>query len=757
MSHDMEDLPALSPIPPIKPREHRLPSVHSLSGNWEPCGKVVQPLKDLRGDMDPFPSIDEVEFTDIFELSLLQDVQDCLSEALTITTQIVTPGGKPITSVSNASDMCKILWSKRQATPEYNPEEDFGAWLFKQCALSGLLVASTTVRLSKRVIARWNIGHVRSPGMGMPASVRDFVVSQGLQGDEMAEMWSQIPQMTSAQFSDKVSFVRLFALQMSNLAYKSFRANQYAVELKQKNRLLKERAVFLEALFQERGEDLIAANRQLKDSLQTRRLFLSRVSHDMRSPLLGVVGTAQLLKEDSRTNFMSDEERASSLSIMGSSCEMLLGFVDNLLDFTKLELEEETRTGFILDEKAVDLGSFARSVVSLFHGMVTQKQLHVQVRVSDRVPKAVVVDPLRVAQLISNFAGNSIKFTPVGGSIEVAIDRLEPDTLPADLPDTSYAVVAYKSHARQQTMTCVLGLSDSCYLHSRTTMFEREEIIKQLPRPEPGKVLISVVFTDTGLGVERSQLYTIFSAFSQEKVSTLRKFGGSGLGLSMCRSVCVDMYGGIIIAANRPTGGALFAAFLPLQVTEEATFDPFKSMSAVHPVFKRRGVTYHSTRPHTQGKPPRPPKAERTARPASVDPNEIRILVVDDLEVNRIIVGRLLKLALGKTGRPFNISYASDGTECLALTETNTYDVVLLDLQMPDMSGNEVVQRIRERENAVLGASRHQVVLALSGSDAHVMAALVSDGGFDGFLTKPFKQTELTAILSRYCALRDQP
>ncbi|KAG9394455.1 Histidine kinase-, DNA gyrase B-, and HSP90-like ATPase [Carpediemonas membranifera] len=700
--------------------------------------KVVHPLQ--RINPNSMKTIDTVSFEDIFELSLFQEVVDALSAASRITSQMLTPSGdEGITDrPSNLPVLFKRIWDRIQFTAEA-AEQTLGPWVVAMSQRAGLHGAEVTIHLSRRVLAVWVVCGVRLPDSPLPPFIRDLCLTHGIDGAAAEGLWAAMPVMTAEQFADKVGFVRLFATQMSTLASRSFASRVSVVSLREKNRFLSERTVFLESLIQQRGKDLIQANQQLSASLATRRLFLSRVSHDMRGPLLGVVGTAQLLEDDVQTQILSDVERRSSLKIMRSSVEILLSFVDSLLDFSTLVSADDSRPLVTLEEKPVDLRAFTPSVVSLFHAVMVQKELAVSINISNSVPSAIMIDPVRLAQLMTNFMGNGVKFSQPGGRIEVHVDRIDPGSLPPCMPEGAYAIIASPTLYSTQTLP-----SDE---EPMVTLHCLAELKGTLPATDDATALISIVVADTGPGINPAQLYDIFSAFAQQEIWTSRVYGGSGLGLSMCRSVCVDMYGGVIAATNRPDGGALFAAFLPMKLTDETPVDPFKEMPSSHPLFKHKARSRNPLlSPHLDPVPHEVPQDS----PDFMDPSQIRILVVDDLDVNRVIVGRLLKMALRRTGRPYSISYACGGYECLQLTEKNTYDIILLDLHMPDLDGTEVVRQIRARERDQPGDLGHQPVLALSASDPQVLAELCTEEGFDGFLQKPFKQAELDSILHKF-------
>ncbi|KAG9394977.1 Histidine kinase- DNA gyrase B- and HSP90-like ATPase [Carpediemonas membranifera] len=704
-----------------------------------PRKRLERPIKNLQA----IRSLESATFDEIFELSSIQYIQDSMADALGISAQIVASDGRRMTTWSRE---CRIYDFIIKQSPNRAPgasERYARAWCQRDL---GLLVSAIGLYMGRRKLADWVIGYVRRPGQPYPPDAKAFLLGRGLEGEEFDEMWRELGEVDEEQFAYDAKFLRQFSAQLTQLAFKSIQNQQISISLKEKNAMLRQKSRLLDSIVKERTRALLKVNKQLSLSLQTRRLFLSRISHDMRTPLLGVYGVAQLLVDDSQSGVMTPEERRSSLQIMRSSTEILMSFIDQLLDFSRLEASEEDRTLSLLEEKAIDVGAFATSLVGLFNGSAMQKRLAITTDVQPSTGKALLCDPLRVAQVVSNFLGNAVKFSGVGGAISITVSRLVVGQSPYRLlPDSRFAVIN-RSEASSPLMMRV----------PFQRLYSRVEALPLLPQATEETEVLCLTFADTGPGIAETRLYAIFSAFSQEDVSTPRVYGGSGLGLSMCRSICVDMYRGVITVCNQPPPlqGAVFSAFIPLKTSELTPFDPFKTMTAIHPIFKRRGVDYQQD---LQASITAVPKLE--SKEPGPDFKGIRILVVDDLDVNRIIVGRLLNVALRKAKQEGHISYASGGHECVKLAAAHHYDIIFLDLHMPnDLDGHEVVKTIRSKE-AIMGVApeEHQVILALTAMVSHDMIDLCAKEGFDGYLSKPFKQAELQSILEKHCGVSPPP
>lgn len=218
--------------------------------------------------------------------------------------------------------------------------------------------------------------------------------------------------------------------------------------------------------------------------------------------------------------------------------------------------------------------------------------------------------------------------------------------------------------------------------------------------------------SDSGIGMSAETLQKIFHPFTQADASTSRVHGGSGLGLAICRRLS-ELMGGSIRAESSLGQGSRFIVELPFgrylgtQDTEET---------------------------------------ETAAPPFRLEP--LRILLVEDQEVNRTFVQRLLE----RQGH--RIAAAADGLMALDLLEREQYDLMLLDIQMPGMGGEEVLLQLRrnERKNG-----RHLPVVALT---AHALAGdreKLLASGFDGYVSKPVQMDQLLAEMGRARAMKGQP
>ena len=221
-----------------------------------------------------------------------------------------------------------------------------------------------------------------------------------------------------------------------------------------------------------------------------------------------------------------------------------------------------------------------------------------------------------------------------------------------------------------------------------------------------GSIRLHVSVADTGIGIAPEKLTTIFTSFAQADNSVTRQYGGTGLGLTISREL-VTLMGGTLQVESVFGQGSVFSFDFPAGIPEEQAECSETRLSG---------------------------DEQQTLR-------TLEILLVEDNKVNQ----RLVFAILGKAGH--RVSVASDGLEALECLNERTFDVVLMDLQMPGLDGIETTQRIRAQE-AVSG--RHVPIIAITanalpGDKERCLAA-----GMDGYLTKPFNRAELFQVLARF-------
>jgi PAS domain S-box-containing protein len=227
--------------------------------------------------------------------------------------------------------------------------------------------------------------------------------------------------------------------------------------------------------------------------------------------------------------------------------------------------------------------------------------------------------------------------------------------------------------------------------------------------------MLRIEVQDTGIGIAPEQLSRLFTKFTQADSSTTRKYGGTGLGLAISKQL-VELMGGQIGANGRPGSGSTFWFTLP---------------------FAQRAGTTGTNKVSTLD-----PQQLQQARIDSIADSPLRVLVVEDHAVNRLLATRLLK----KFG--CEVAIAENGLIACELTAQESVDLVLMDCQMPEMDGFEATRTIRSRE---LETGRHLPIVALTANAMSEDRERCLDAGMDDYITKPCSASDFERTLRRWC------
>ena len=328
--------------------------------------------------------------------------------------------------------------------------------------------------------------------------------------------------------------------------------------------------------------------------------------------------------------------------------DALLLIINDILDLSKIEAGQ-----FTLEQTGFNLTTVLERLENLFRFTIAEKGLHFTVRREGDIPEGLVGDAHRLGQVLTNLCGNAVKFTE-RGQIEVVV-------LPLAVTDTQARL--------------------------------RFEV------------------RDTGIGITAATLANLFQAFTQADESITRRFGGTGLGLTISKRL-VELMQGDISAVSTPGQGSTFWIEVP---------------------FARAATGSFADPPARRGGSPNPPRGQRLAG--------LRVLVVDDIAMNRLLVEQALRQE-GATTRT-----AGDGQAALELLKAQPrgFDVVLMDIQMPVMDGITATRAIRA--DAILAGV--PVIAFTAGVLGEERAAALA-AGMNDFLAKPVDLDTMTGLLASY-------
>lgn len=402
--------------------------------------------------------------------------------------------------------------------------------------------------------------------------------------------------------------------------------------------------------------ELQSARRRAEDAVRTKSEFLANMSHEIRTPMNGVLGFAELLIEGD----IDEEHRRHAEMIVQSGRSMML-LLNDILDLSKIEAGQVS-----IDKAPVDPVATIEECLDLHRPTAEKKG--VEVNFSPHPDGSengggnpgqhpwLVTDGLRLRQIMLNLVGNAVKFTEAG-QIDI-----------------------------------------SCH---------------------PQEDRFTVEIRDTGIGISPTRLETIFAPFTQEEADTARRFGGTGLGLTICRQLA-GLLGGEIEATSEPGKGSTFRVSLP---ADYATDDPGPDPD-------------HSAKPSEPGE--------------SVElQTGARILLVEDHDVNRILARQMLERC-GQT-----VAIAHDGHEAIAMVfdammRERPFDLVLMDIQMPGCDGYSAARAIRAE-----GVSADALpIIALTANAYPDDIAAARKAGMQGHLPKPLVFADLARALQRWLPTR---
>ena len=359
--------------------------------------------------------------------------------------------------------------------------------------------------------------------------------------------------------------------------------------------------------------------------------FLASVSHEMRTPLHGIMGLTELLRSTELT-----PQQAERVTLIESSTERLVDMVGDVLDLARVE------AGMVeLETAPFDVHGLVAAVLAERRAAAESRGLWLESQVDAGVPRWVVGDRRRVSQVLGELLDNAVKFTE-SGSVQVQVSA---------------------------------GADGG------------------------GGPRLTLAVTDTGIGMSPQEQTRALAPFGQADASAARRNEGCGLGLPLSVRL-VELMGGRLEMRSAPAAGTRVAMVLPLV---ESSVPPLPDLDL-----------------------------------EAVERRTIRVLLVEDNPVNQIVAADLLRL------EGHEVAIAVDGECAVTMAMEGDYDIILMDVQLPGMSGVEATQRIR-REEAASGC--HVPIVALTAHALQGDEERFRQAGMDGYLPKPLSPGQLRKMV----------
>lgn len=462
--------------------------------------------------------------------------------------------------------------------------------------------------------------------------------------------------------------------------------------------------------------------------------FIDVTCHEMRNPLSAITQLADSIANSTREDQPGDqkdwkliaEENAASADTIAICAAHQKRVIDDVLMLSRLDAKMLT-----INPVAEDPANVVSTTIRMFQGETTLNETEISAEkdpsIDDHAVRLALIDPSRLVQVLVNLISNSIKFLTSRPLRKVTL-RYGAHVTPPEALQTSFGDIDWIESARGS---------------------KQFEALSNYPQ---NTLYLHFVVQDTGPGIVPDQLKKLFKRFSQASSRSHISYGGSGLGLYICREL-VEIQGGRVGVASKPGEGSAFAFYIESRYAPQPEQSPISTPEV--PPARNEGTQTQSNSVSTS-LPIRDtilPKAFGQGRPGQNPPlvntaGELNILLVEDNLINQKVLAKQLQR------EKCNVTVANHGQEALDVLETADcwqgtesvepsvkVNVILMDVEMPVMNGLQCAKRIRQLEKE--GVMKHLPIIAITSNARQEQQDMALDAGMTGVITKPVTVREV--------------
>ncbi|MCP4344320.1 MAG: response regulator [Desulfobacterales bacterium] len=392
------------------------------------------------------------------------------------------------------------------------------------------------------------------------------------------------------------------------------------------------------------AKELEIAKKQAETASRAKSEFLANMSHEIRTPMNAILGFSEILM-----NKVEDSAHKNYLKSIYSGGKALLALINDILDLSKIEAGK-----LEIQPEPVNMKRVLNEIEQIFLYKFQEKGIDFFLNISEQMPEAMILDEVRIRQILLNLIGNAAKFTSRG----------------------------------------YVKLSAYCTAS--------EEFSDGEQASDKSDIVFEV--EDTGIGIPQDQQELIFESFRQQDGQKARKYGGTGLGLTITKKLAEMMNGDISVKSEADRGSTFKIVLFDVGIVEQTDFEDDSLVQD----------------------------------DICIEFEPAEIMIVDDIDNNRYLIKEYLR------DRNFTILEADSGEFALKLLEKEKPDLILMDLKMPGKSGYEVTEFIKKNDDL-----KNMPVIALTASVMKHMEEKV-DKLFEGYLRKPINERQLLSELKRF-------